>query len=188
MSPPHPARPWLEPLRSAAWLSRDRVTAWSSILFAAELLIIVFLALWQHGVFVPVPNPPSSDFASFYAAGKLAMAGTPALAYDHAAHWAAEQQATWAGAGYQYFFYPPVFLLVCAPLATLPYFVAYALFQVATLVLFLLAMRAVLQASGAQRRGWQWLPLSWRFPRCSGPSGWGRTRSSPRRCSAVSPG
>ncbi|HUB15712.1 MAG TPA: glycosyltransferase family 87 protein [Acetobacteraceae bacterium] len=159
MPSPRPARPWLEPLRTAAWLSPERVAAWCTILLVTEVLITLFLALWQHGAFRPVPNPPSSDFVSFYAAGKLALAGTPALAYDRTAHWAAEQAATWAGAGYQYFFYPPVFLLLCAPLAALPYFVAYTLFQVATLAPFLLAMRAVLPA-----RGWQWLAPVLAFP------------------------
>jgi hypothetical protein len=63
------------------------------------------------------------------------------------------------GSGYQYFFYPPVFLLLCAPLATLPYFVAYALFQLATMIPFILVMRAVLQ-----QHGWRWLPALLAFP------------------------
>jgi hypothetical protein len=159
MPEPRPARPLLHALRTADWLTRDRATAWSIILLIEELLIVGFLALWQHGVFSTVHNPPSSDFVSFYAAGKLTLAGTPALAYDQVAHHLAEQQASWAGAGYQYFFYPPVFLLICAPLATLPYFVAYALFQAATLVPFVLVMRAILQA-----RDWRWLPGLLAFP------------------------
>jgi hypothetical protein len=159
LAEPHPARRLLNTLRTADWLTRDRVAAWSIMLLITELLIIVFLVLLQHGVFVPVPNPPSSDFISFYAAGKLALAGTPALAYDHAAHYLAEQQATFAGADYQYFFYPPMFLLLCAPLAMLPYFVSYALFQLATLAPFCLAMRTVLH-----ERDWRWLPPLLAFP------------------------
>ena len=146
-------------LRSGDWLSPERVTAWGIILLVTECLITLFLALWQHGVFRPVPNPPPSDFVSFYAAGKLALAGTPALAYDHAAHWAAEQYATWSTAPYVYFYYPPIYLLLCAPLAALPYFVAFAVFQVATLVPMLLVMRAVLRA-----RGYGWLPPLLAFP------------------------
>ena len=153
------ARPLLESLRTADWLTRDRVVAWSIIFLIEELLIVLFLAAWQHGVFKPVHNPPSSDFVSFYAAGKLALAGTPALAYDRAAHFLAEQHAAAAGAGYQYFFYPPVFLLLCAALATLPYFVSYALFQVATLVPFVLVMRAVLRAPD-----WRFVPALLAFP------------------------
>jgi alpha-1,2-mannosyltransferase len=146
-------------LRSGDWLSPQRVTAWGTILLVTESLITVFLALWQHGVFRPIPNPPPSDFVSFYAAGKLALAGTPALAYDHAAHWAAEQSATWGTAPYVYFYYPPIYLLLCAPLAALPYFVAFALFQATTLVAMLLVMRAVLRP-----RGYGWLPPLLAFP------------------------
>jgi hypothetical protein len=44
-------------------------------------------------------------------------------------------------------------------LATLPYFVSYALFQVATLVPFILVMRAVLQ-----EQNWRWVPALLAFP------------------------
>ena len=84
MPDPRPVRPLLDALRTADWLTRDRAAAWGVILLIEELLIVGFLALWQHGVFTTVHNPPSSDFVSFYAAGKLALAGTPALAYDQA--------------------------------------------------------------------------------------------------------
>ncbi len=84
----------IEMLRQADWLTRDRVIAWGLVLFLEELLLLLFLALWQHGVFVPVSTPPASDFVSFYAAGKLALAGTPQLAYDQAAHYLAQQQTT----------------------------------------------------------------------------------------------
>jgi hypothetical protein len=80
MPEPRHARRILDTLRSADWLTSDRVVAWSIVLLIEESLIVLFLALWQHGVFVAVHNPPSSDFVSFYAAGKLALAGTPALA------------------------------------------------------------------------------------------------------------
>ena len=68
--------------------------AWGIVLFVEEVLLLIFLALWQHGVFVPVAETPASDFVSFYAAGKLALAGVPQLAYDQAAHYLAQQQVT----------------------------------------------------------------------------------------------
>ncbi|MGH7060151.1 MAG: glycosyltransferase family 87 protein, partial [Stellaceae bacterium] len=78
------------------------------------------------------------------AAGRLADAGTPQLAYDRAAHYAAEQQATQPGITYNYFFYPPVFLSLCTALARLPYMVAFVIFEAATLLLYLLVARAIL--------------------------------------------
>jgi alpha-1,2-mannosyltransferase len=138
-------------LRTADWLTRERVIAWGIVLFVEQLLLLVFLAMWQHGVFTPVANTPASDFVSFYAAGKLALAGTPQLAYDQAAHYLAQQQATDPNAAHQYFFYPPVYLILCAGLASMPYLVAFAVFQVCTLGMFILMMRSLLNESGV---GW----------------------------------
>ena len=138
-------------LRQADWLTRDRVIAWGLVLFIEEALLLAFLALWQHGVFAPTASGPASDFVSFYAAGKLALAGMPQLAYDEAAHYLAQQQATAETAPYQYFFYPPVYLILCVALASMPYLVAFAVFQVATLGMFIVMMRFLLREKGA---GW----------------------------------
>lgn len=146
-------------LRDLRWLTRERVTAWGIVLLVEESLLVLFAALWLHGAFVEIKTPSSSDFVSFYAAGKLALAGTPALAYDQVAHHLAEQQATMAGIPYMLFIYPPVFLFLCAGLARLPYFVAFALFQVVTLTMFLAVMRGVLR-----EKGWAWIPPLLAFP------------------------
>lgn len=127
----------LSQLRDGSWFDRSRVRAASGLLLAAELAILLFLVAGTHGWVVPLERPTTTDFVSFYAAGALADAGTPALAYDHAAHHAAEERATAADIEYQYFNYPPVFLLLCAALAPLPYLVAFMLFEGATLALWL---------------------------------------------------
>ena len=146
---------WIRELPRAKWLDRDRILAWSGILLVLEALFLGFLVLWDHGVFVRIDPPVSTDFVSFYAAGKLALAGTPALAYDRAAHAAAEIAATQPRSPYQFFFYPPVFLLLCAPLALLPYMVAFLSFEAATLAVWMLVMKRILEA-----RGWAWcLPV-----------------------------
>jgi hypothetical protein len=141
----------LDLIRRPDWLDRERAIAWGSVLLAMQLLLLVFIGLWQHGLFVAMAKPTSSDFVSFYAAGKLALAGTPALAYDQAAHHVAQSAATEPGAPYQFFFYPPVFLILCSALAAMPYPLAFAVFELTTLLLFVLIMRAVLRESGA---GW----------------------------------
>src|ERR1700722_15089493 len=145
--------------RQSRWLTRERIIAGGQALLLSELTILVMLALWQHGVITAEVSNTSSDFVSFYAAGKLALAGTPALAYDQAAHFLAEQRFTVEGAPYQYFFYPPGFLLLCAPLALLPYFVAFYVFECATLAAFLLTMRRILGEPG-----WLWAAPVLAFP------------------------
>ncbi len=146
-----PPLPVLAALRRADWLTRDRVLAWAGVAFAVEAALTLFLAAWQNGAFVAIETPGSSDFVSFYAAGTLVLAGTPDLAYDQAAHYLAQQQVRLPGAPYQFFFYPPVFLLLCAALACLPYFLAYYLFQAVTLALFLAGIRRILRVEGC---GW----------------------------------
>ena len=141
----------LNRLARADWLNRDRIVAWGGILLFLEVTFLGFMVLWHHDVFGRIDPPTTTDFVSFYAAGKLALAGTPALAYDQAAHAAAEVAATAPGIDYQYFFYPPVYLLICAPLALLPYMVAFLLFQAVTLALWLLVLRRILNLAG-----WSW--------------------------------
>jgi len=146
-------------LREPHWLTRRRVVAWSALLLVEELFLLLFAALWLHGFVVKAEAPTSTDFVSFYAAGKLTLAGAPASAYDQAAHYLAEQQATAPGVPYMLFVYPPVFLFLCAALATLPYLVAFAVFQLVTLAMFVGVMRGVLRG-----KGWGWIAPLLAFP------------------------
>ena len=125
-------------------LSRRRIIAYCAILLVIEVGGFLFLIAGTHGLIVPLSAPTSTDFVSFYAAGSLADAGTPELVYDQAAHHAAEERATAPGVEYRFFYYPPVFLLLCAPLARLPYLVAFSVFEAATLIFFLIVVRRVL--------------------------------------------
>ena len=125
-------------------LNHDRVIAYSAILLAIEIGCFLFLVAGTHGLIVPLDTPTSTDFVSFYAAGSLADAGRPELAYDQAAHQAVEERATAPGVEYRFFYYPPVFLLLCALLARLPYLVAFVVFEAATLAAYLIVMRRIL--------------------------------------------
>lgn len=127
-----------------AALHRNRVLAYCRVLLAVETAVFLFLVAGTHGLIVPLAGPTSTDFVSFYAAGALADSGKPELAYDQAAHDAAEQRATAAGVEYRFFYYPPVFLLLCAALARLSYLAAFLVFEAATLALCLIVMRAIL--------------------------------------------
>src|SRR6201981_2123654 len=138
-----------------AALHRNRVLAYCRVLLAGERAGFVFPRAGTHGLIAPLAGPTSTDFVSFYAAGALADAGAPELAYDQAAHDAAEQRATAAGIEYRFFYYPPVFLLLCAVLACLPYLAAFLLFETATLVLCLIVMREIL----AERDWWAVIPV-----------------------------
>ena len=117
-----------------ALLTRPRLARGCAVLLALEIAVFLFLIAGTHGWIVPLERATTTDFASFYAAGKLAAGGTPALAYDQAAHHGMEQAVTASGVEYQFFNYPPIYLLLCAALAQLPYLLAFVLFITATLV------------------------------------------------------
>src|SRR5881394_2754190 len=108
-----------------AILDRRLIVRACAALLALELALFAFVVAGTHGWIVPLDQPTTTDFASFYAAGALADAGTPQLAYNQAAHLAAEEAATAPGVEYQFFNYPPVFLILCAGLAHLPYVAAF---------------------------------------------------------------
>jgi alpha-1,2-mannosyltransferase len=133
------------------WLHRARILAFARMLLALHIVGLAVLVLGTHGAIVPLEKPTTTDFVSFHAAGSLAIQGHPELAYDQAAHFAREQETTAPGIGYQYFFYPPVFLLLCAPLSLLPYLMSFVLFQTLTLGFFLAVLRAIMGHAG---RGW----------------------------------
>ena len=138
----------LHHLKSGHWLDRRRVLGYSSILLVLEVLTFLYFIAGTHNLFATLDKSTTTDFVSFYAAGSLADAGTPGLAYDQARHFAAEQQATAPGIPYIVFYYPPVFLLICAALARLPYLVAFVLFDAATLGLYLVVARRILKEPG----------------------------------------
>ena len=125
-------------------LERQRVRLCCGVLLAIDLSVFLFMAAGTHGLIVPLAKPTSTDFVSFYAAGNLADAGTPELAYDRAEHYAAEERAAEVGIDYNFFYYPPTFLLLCAVLGHLPYIVAFLIFEMATLSLYLYVSRSIL--------------------------------------------
>src|SRR5579872_2982205 len=112
-------------LESGEWLSRKRLRLYVTILLVCELAVFAFIVAGTHGWIVPLDKPNTTDFVSFYAAGRLADAGMPALAYNLDAHFAAEQAIVGQGIQYQYFNYPPVYEALFWPISRLPYLVAF---------------------------------------------------------------
>ena len=80
------------------------------------------------------------DYLSFYAASLMTLDGAPARVYDVAAH-DGVQKALFPQSGYSWFFYPPVYLLVCWPLALAPYFVSLVAWLAATFAAYVAMAR-----------------------------------------------
>jgi hypothetical protein len=94
-------------------------------------------------------RPIANDFVNVVAAGRLALNGEPAAAYDFSAQKAAEVRAIGHDFdGYYPWPYPPTFLFVAAALAALPYLGAALVALLATLAAYLAAMRSILGRTG----------------------------------------
>lgn len=109
-------------IRDARWLTPARARAYRNILLViAPLAAIAWIASARGGIDL-YGKPIGADFISFWTASQIALSGAPAQVYNVHAHWMA-QRALFDGAHLHYtaFFYPPVYLLICLPLALLPY-------------------------------------------------------------------
>lgn len=135
-------------LRNADWLDQRRARAYCSILAALSLVAALgYLALSQAGLDV-TGKPVGTDFASFYTASQLALAGAPEHAWNTARHADAQARLFGSAAGYAAFFYPPPYLVVCLPLALLPYLLSLSVWLAATFASWLYAMRKWIAAIG----------------------------------------
>jgi arabinofuranan 3-O-arabinosyltransferase len=118
------------------------------ICFALLVVNVAYLAAsFVQGSWLIAPNGSGieSDFVNVWAAGKLAVAGHAAAAYDWPTHKLMEETAVGhAFDGYFGWHYPPTFLFVAAALSVLPYAAAYALWAFVTFPGYLIAIRAII--------------------------------------------
>jgi arabinofuranan 3-O-arabinosyltransferase len=117
------------------------------VCFALVVAHAVYLATaYLQGIWIVAPDGSGvqSDFVNVWAAGRLALAGHAAAAYDWPTHKLIEQSAVGHPfEGYFGWHYPPTFLFVAAALALLPYAAAYALWVFGTFPAYLVAIRAI---------------------------------------------
>lgn len=113
-------------------------------LIAAHAVYLI-ASIW-HGTWIVGPDGKgvASDFVNVWAAGRLALDGAPAFAYDWPAHKAVEELAVGKPFdGYFGWHYPPTFLFAAATLALMPYAAAYGLWVAVTFPAYLAAMRGI---------------------------------------------
>lgn len=109
-------------LRRADWLDADRARDYRNVLLALTALAVVAWAALaaMNGGIDPFGTPLGADFPSFYVASRLALAHHIPDIYIPARHFS-EQRAMFGDKIHSAFFYPPTYLLVCLPLALIPY-------------------------------------------------------------------
>jgi arabinofuranan 3-O-arabinosyltransferase len=109
--------------------------------------LAALITAWLGGHFLLDGDgrPIANDFVNVWAAGRLALDGDPAAAYDWTLHKAAEVAAVGHDfANYYGWHYPPPFLFVAAALATLPYVVAALVWLAVTLAAYAATIGGIL--------------------------------------------
>jgi len=115
--------------------------------FGLTLAYVLFLAgsvVQRNWLIDGAGQPIANDFVNVWAAGKLALEGQPAAAYDWAVHRNVEVAAVGHDfEGYYGWSYPPIHLFVAAALAALPYLTAALLWLAVTLPAYVAVARGI---------------------------------------------
>jgi hypothetical protein len=136
---------FIDAVRSGAWLTAERRRGYALIVLALTIVVaVVWIALSDRLIDLK-GSPIGTDFTNVYAAGRLTLAGEPQVAYDPPSQHAAEI-AVFGGRTVPFYgwHYPPMFLMVAAALALLPYGWALFAWMALTLPAYLLTVRAIL--------------------------------------------
>lgn len=127
---------------AGGWLTEKRLDVYPRLFLATGIAAIVLMLMTANGNLDWQGNPIGTDFCSFYSAGQLALEGNALHAYNANDLYAKEKTTVNSDKiGYYTFIYPPMFLLLLAPLASLPYLAALALWLGITLSFFVLMIR-----------------------------------------------
>jgi hypothetical protein len=125
------------------WLTPQRMRFIAAVMLAGTVIALGLLIFTAHGTVDGYGRPVGTDFSSFWTAGRMALDGHAADAYNWKAHWAMQKQTHGVDLFYPWS-YPPVFFLVTVPLAALPYLPAFLLWEGASLLAALAVFRAIL--------------------------------------------
>lgn len=132
-------------LAEGSWLTAERMRAAAIASLAVGLAAFAWLFATAHGTLDAWGRPLGTDFSDVYAAGRMALEGRAAAAWDWPSHYAV-QQAVHHDPHVPFYgwHYPPPFLILAALLALLPYVTALLAWQGTTLAASAALVRAIL--------------------------------------------
>lgn len=131
-------------LRDCAWLTRRRIRDYSIVLIAAAIAMFMWI-LSGHNGNDPAGRTIGGDFIGFWTAAWAALHGQSAGVYSLHRLWVLERALFHREDNGTYaFLYPPTLLLIIAPLAFLPYLVAFTGWLVVGLASYLSALWRIL--------------------------------------------
>jgi len=158
---------FIDILRSGSWLTRERMRLVGLALLAAFVLGAGFLIATSNGLNDRFGRPLGTDFSNVYAAGSYVLDGEASAPFDPPRQYAREQAIFGQATQFYGWHYPPFFLGLAALLAAMPYWLALIVWQGTTLLLYVLAMRAIVSASPSPAGGGiekMWLLFALAFP------------------------
>src|ERR1700730_7844375 len=142
----------LQAIRTGDWITLNRIQIYSAIMLAIGVITIGGLVVPSDGLVDYKRRPLGTDFSNVYAAGKWVLAGRPDAPFDNELQHQMEQRIFGADTPFYGWPYPPIFLGLAALLALMPYLLALAVWQTATLLSYLATVRAILPRTEV------WLP------------------------------
>jgi hypothetical protein len=134
---------FLDSLRSGDWLTLSRARLWAMAVLVASAGGLAYLVATSDGLIDYQGRPLGTDFSNVYTAGRMALEGRAADAFDPRLEHGREKEIFGENTPFYGWHYPPFFLGVAAALALMPYQLALIVWQGVTLVLYLLAIRAI---------------------------------------------
>lgn len=140
----------LQLFRTGDWITTTRARTYAAMIAVIGLVGLVYN--WTNGgpLTDNLGRPIGTDFAGMWTAGRMLLDGNPYGLFDPEQHFAF-QRAYFGDPGIDVYgwHYPPFFLAIAALLASMPYLVALAVWQVSSFAFYLLAMRAIAPPSKA---------------------------------------
>lgn len=135
----------LDKLADGSWLTRERLRAVAILSLAATLLILAYLYASGSGTLDRFGRPLGTDFSNIWTAGRMALDGQAAEAWDWTKHYRV-QQAEHGSVEVPFYgwHYPPPFLLLAAGLGFLPYLLALLIWQAFSLGAVALLVRRII--------------------------------------------
>ena len=137
---------FIETLRSGDWLTRERIRMWALAVLAPSAIGFAYVIATSDGLNDYQGRPIGTDFSNVYAAGTYVLDGKAAAAFDWPAQYQREQTIFGEKTPFYGWHYPPFFLFIAGLLALMPYWLALAVWQGATLLLYLGMVWTVLRS------------------------------------------
>jgi alpha-1,2-mannosyltransferase len=129
--------------RLEQFFTAERIRICALVLAGANLVAAAAWVLSLHGLMDVFHQPLGGDFVIFYGASDLTLGGHATAAYDAARLLGAERAAVPGAPPGLLWCYPPTFQLIIAPLAALPFAVAYGAWLAVSFALYFALIRRI---------------------------------------------